>query len=141
MSAKATQNDTGANRFELHTSFRSVDVADSQCINCGIGLTEAPDHDGVHKIRMLYRTNDGEDLCEACFFDSYDESGRQMVERAHDDGLETFYVARKHIDGKPDNYYNRYFFETHQAASGWAQANGGEYLGSRKVDPFKLQRV
>lgn len=137
MSAKPAQARSAANRYEIKTSFRDTDVADSECIVCGIGLTEAPDHDGVHPIRCLYRTNDGEDLCEACFFDSYDRTGRQI---AHGE-LETFYRVRKHREGEPDHHYDHSYFETHQAASGWARSNGGEYLGSTTVDPFKLKQV
>ncbi|MFB6186660.1 MAG: hypothetical protein ABEI86_07330 [Halobacteriaceae archaeon] len=125
-------------RYEKTTGFRHPDVADSECINCGIGLTEAPDHDDVHPIRMLYETEDGERLCEACFFqESYDRTGRKI---AHDE-LETFYRARKHRDGEPNHRYDYYYFETHQAASSWAQTNDGEYQGSTTVDPFKLSRI
>jgi len=133
MSAK-TQAQTAANRYEIDTGF-GQSGADSECVNCGIGLTEAPDADGVHKIRMLHQTNDGEHLCEACFFhESYNRSGREIVRGE----LKTMFRARKHREGEPDHHYDYYHFDTHQAASGWARANGGEYLGSTTVDPFKL---
>jgi len=124
-------------KYEKTTGFRHAGVAYSECINCGVGLTEAPDHDGVHRIRCLYRTNDGEHVCEACLFDSYDQTGRDMV----CEELETFYCARKHREGEPDHHYDYYYFETHQAASGWARSNDGEYLGAATVDPFKLAEV
>jgi len=132
--SETTQARSDTNRYEKNTGFGQAG-ADSECVNCGIGLTQAPDSDGVHNIRMLYRTNDNEHLCEACFFhDSYDRCGRMMAQNES----KTMYRARKHRDDKPDNHYDYYYFETHQAASGWARSNGGEYLGSTTVDPFKL---
>lgn len=59
----------GLNRERpLYVYVRMQTTAQECCCNCGVALSETPKEDGLHPVQMRYQTNDGDLVCEACFF-------------------------------------------------------------------------
>jgi hypothetical protein len=54
-------------------------MGESECMNCGVVVAEAAADNGLHPIQELYSTEAGAHVCEACFFDSYNETGDRIA--------------------------------------------------------------
>jgi len=118
-------------RYKRHSGHHSdFDGANGQCANCGIPTYNAPELHDVHPVQMQYRTEQGDVFCEACFFDSYNRCGATIAD------VEKRTVYRVNEDPR------RWYFDTWQAASGYARrVDAADYHGATDIYPALLTPV